>query len=92
MLLRLKTRKMKRIMRQTEYQLIRRKRNNLRTLFQSFFPVISVIFKLHVRIVFGNILSLNMKVSGILVISVIIKLHKRFIFSLTYQQSTVTQL
>ena len=35
--------------------------------------------------------SLNMKESSILVMSVIIELHNRIIFSVTYQQSTLTQ-
>ena len=41
---------------------------------------ISVIIKLHIRVIFRDIFSLNMKVSSILVISVFIKLHDRVIF------------
>ena len=41
--------------------------------------VISVIIKLHNRVVFRDIFSLYMKASNILVISVIIKLHNRVI-------------
>ena len=45
--------------------------------------VISVIIKLHTKVVFRNIFSLNMKVSSILVISVVIKLQHRVIFRFT---------
>ena len=45
--------------------------------------VISVIIKLHNRVVFRHIFSLNMKVLSILVISVIIKLQHRVIFRIT---------
>ena len=44
---------------------------------------------LHIRVIFRDILSLNMKVSSILVISVIIKLHKRVILKDTKKQDTV---
>ena len=53
--------------------------------------VISVIIKLHYRVIFRSICSLYMKVSDILVISVIIKLRDRVIFRVTYQLSTLTQ-
>lgn len=43
--------------------------------------VISVIFKLKDRTIFGNIFSLSMKESSIPVVSVIIKHHERTLFS-----------
>ena len=42
--------------------------------------VISVIIKLHDRVIYRNISGLNMKVSNIIIDSVIIKLHKSLIF------------
>ena len=52
-------------------------------------PVSSVIIKLKIKIIFGDIFSLFMKVSSIFVISVIIKLHDQVISRLILLQSTL---
>ena len=52
-------------------------------------PVISVIIKLHNRVIFRHIFSLNMKVLGILVITVVIRLHIMVILRDILSESTI---